>query len=155
MPLARDILCGAQKGQLLLACKRLEALHRADYCLRANSFDFGRSTMGVINVIDTGGQKHELEAVEGWRVMEIIREHGLPMEGTCGGACACATCHVVVDDKWNSKLHPARDDEEDMLDNVPNVMPGSRLCCQLIYSEDLDGLTVTLDPALEKQARAA
>jgi 2Fe-2S ferredoxin len=111
--------------------------------------------MGVINVIDASGQRHELEAVEGWRVMEIIREHGLPMEGTCGGACACATCHVVVDDAWTSKLHPARDDEEDMLDNVPNVMPGSRLCCQLIYSEELDGLTVTLDPALEKQARAA
>jgi ferredoxin len=62
------------------------------------SFDFGRSTMGVINVIDTSGRTHELEAVEGWRVMEIIREHGLPMQGTCGGACACATCHVVVDD---------------------------------------------------------
>ena len=60
-----------------------------------------------------------------------------------------------MDDAWTGKLHPARDDEEDMLDNVPNVMPGSRLCCQLIYSEDLDGLTVTLDPALEKQARAA
>jgi 2Fe-2S ferredoxin len=111
--------------------------------------------MGVINVIDASGRTHELEAVEGWRVMEIIREHGLPMQGTCGGACACATCHVVVDDGWTPKLHPARDDEEDMLDNVPNVMPGSRLCCQLIYSEELDGLTVTLDPALEKQACAA
>jgi ferredoxin len=63
--------------------------------------------MGVINVIDASGRTHELEAVEGWRVMEIIREHGLPMQGTCGGACACATCHVVVDDGWTPKLHPA------------------------------------------------
>jgi 2Fe-2S ferredoxin len=111
--------------------------------------------MGVINVIDTTGKTHTLEAVEGWRVMEIIREHGLPMEGVCGGACACATCHVIVDDAWTDKLHPARDDEEDMLDNVPNVMPASRLSCQLIYSEELEGLTVALDPNLVEQARAA
>jgi len=111
--------------------------------------------MGVVNVIDTNGKTHSLEAVEGWRVMEIIREHGLPMEGTCGGACACATCHVIVDDAWADKLHPARDDEEDMLDNVPNVMPASRLSCQLIYTEELDGLTVALDPNLAEKARAA
>ena len=111
--------------------------------------------MGTINVIDANGIRHELEAVEGWRVMEIIREHGLPMEGLCGGACACATCHVTVDDNWTARLHEARDDEEAMLDNVPNAGTNSRLSCQLIYSEELDGLTVTLDPALEKQARAA
>ncbi len=111
--------------------------------------------MGTINVIDANGIRHELEAVEGWRVMEIIREHGLPMEGLCGGACACATCHVTVDDNWTGKLHEARDDEEAMLDNVPNAGMNSRLSCQLIYSEELDGLTVTLDPALERQARAA
>jgi 2Fe-2S ferredoxin len=111
--------------------------------------------MGVINVIDTNGKTHALEAVEGWRVMEIIREHGLPMEGVCGGACACATCHVIVDDDWKDKLFPARDDEEAMLDTVPNVMPASRLSCQLIYTEELDGLTVALDPNLVEKARAA
>jgi 2Fe-2S ferredoxin len=111
--------------------------------------------MGVINVIDTSGHKHRLDAVEGWRVMEIIREHGLEMEGLCGGACSCATCHVIVDDEWLPKLHQPREDEEDMLDTVPNVLPGSRLSCQLIYTEDLDGLTVALDPALGRKSAAA
>ena len=108
--------------------------------------------MGVINVIDHEGNHHELEAVEGWRVMEIIREHGLPMEGLCGGACACATCHVIVDDAWVDRLHSSRDDEEAMLDVVPTVEPTSRLSCQLIWSETLDGLTVRLDAALARAA---
>ena len=111
--------------------------------------------MGVINVIDTNNKTHVLEAVEGWRVMEIIREHGLPMEGLCGGACACATCHVIVDGDWADRLFEAREDEEDMLDTVPNVMPSSRLSCQLIYTEELDGLTVALDPAIAEAACAA
>jgi 2Fe-2S ferredoxin len=111
--------------------------------------------MDVINVTDTTGKTHELEAIEGWRVMEIIREHGMPMEGLCGGACACATCHVIVDDAWTDKLYPARSEEEDMLDTVPNVMPSSRLLCQLIYSEDLDGLTIALDPAIADAVKAA
>lgn len=111
--------------------------------------------MGVINVIDINNKSHVLEAVEGWRVMEIIREHGLPMEGLCGGACACATCHVIVDEDWAARLFEAREEEEDMLDTVPNVMPSSRLSCQLIYTEELDGLTVALDPAIADAVRAA
>jgi 2Fe-2S ferredoxin len=110
--------------------------------------------MGVINVIDHEGTAHELEAVEGWRVMEIIREHGLPMDGLCGGACACATCHVYVDSDWQAKLHEPRDDEDAMLDEVPTVSGNSRLSCQLIYTPELDGLSVKLDAELAK-ARAA
>ena len=110
--------------------------------------------MGVINVIDHEGTAHKLEAVEGWRVMEIIREHGLPMDGLCGGACACATCHVYVDDNWQAKLHEPRDDEDAMLDEVPTVSENSRLSCQLIYTPELDGLAVKLDAELAK-ARAA
>jgi ferredoxin, 2Fe-2S len=110
--------------------------------------------MGTINVTDQNGRTHTLDAVEGWRVMEIIRAHGLAMEGLCGGACVCATCHVVVDDAWLAKLHPARDDEEAMLDTVPALETGSRLSCQLIYSADLDGLSLLLagDGALAREA---
>ena len=50
--------------------------------------------MGIITVQDLDGRRHDLEAVEGWRVMEIIRDHGFDVGGLCGGACACATCHV-------------------------------------------------------------
>ena len=100
--------------------------------------------MSVIKVIDGNGSSHILEAVEGWRVMEIIREHGFDVGGLCGGACACATCHVEVTEEWTEKLHPANDDEEAMLDQVPAVAPGSRLSCQIIFTPELDGLAVKL-----------
>lgn len=104
--------------------------------------------MGIIRVKDLTGREHEIAAVEGWRVMEIIREHGFDIEALCGGACACATCHVTVDPDWAQKLHPATNDEEAMLDGLPSVEPTSRLSCQLIFSEDLSGLSVSLAPAV-------
>ena len=100
--------------------------------------------MSTIRVVDTEGDTHILDAVEGWRVMEIIREHGFEVGGLCGGACACATCHVEVDGQWLEKLHPANDDEEAMLDLVPVLTGGSRLSCQIIFTPDLDGLAVKL-----------
>ncbi len=103
--------------------------------------------MGIIHVKDQDGISHEIEAVEGWRVMEIIREHGFKIEALCGGACACATCHVKVDPDWTPRLHPARDDEEGMLDELPLVYDTSRLSCQIIYSTELDGLAVELPSA--------
>ena len=103
--------------------------------------------MGVIAVTDEAGNTHEIEAIEGWRVMEIIREHGFSVGGLCGGACACGTCHVEVDPNWAARLYPANDDEEARLDEVPVAGPHSRLSCQIIYSEELDGLQVRLAPA--------
>lgn len=103
--------------------------------------------MGVIKVVDQLGKLHELEAVEGWRVMEIIREHGLPIKAECGGACACATCQVEVAPEWAARLHEMRDDEEEMLDNQPVVTDYSRLSCQIIYEEELDGLELRLSEA--------
>lgn len=103
--------------------------------------------MGAIHLIDENGDHHRLDAVEGWRVMQIIRAHGFPVEGLCGGACACATCHVHVDEDRIDRLQPANDDEEAMLDQVPLVEPTSRLSCQLIYTPELDGLAVRLAPA--------
>jgi 2Fe-2S ferredoxin len=100
--------------------------------------------MGLIRVIDQEGTQHDVEAVEGWRVMEIIRDHGFDIEGLCGGACACATCHVEVEDGWIDKLHPARDDEEALLDEVPVVSSTSRLSCQILFTPELDGLSVRL-----------
>ena len=79
--------------------------------------------MGFIKVNDADGNAHVLEAVEGWRVMEVIREHGLPIAAVCGGACACATCHVHLAPAWAARVHAARDDEEAMLDAVPDVGP--------------------------------
>ncbi len=96
-----------------------------------------------IYVVDLDGKEHMLEAVEGWRVMEIIREYGLPIKAECGGACSCATCHVYVDAQWLSKIPVMRDEEESMLDEAFNLEDNSRLSCQIILNETLDGLRVT------------
>jgi 2Fe-2S ferredoxin len=100
--------------------------------------------MGFIKVNDQDGEIHLLAGIEGWRVMEVIRIHGLPLEAICGGACACATCHVEVAPEWIGRLHPARDDEEHMLDSLPDPAPTSRLSCQIVWDGRLDGLEVTL-----------
>lgn len=97
-----------------------------------------------IYVTDPDGVEHELEAVEGWRVMEIIRDYDLPIKAECGGACACATCHVYVDEEWLDKLPEMHEEEEDMLDSAFDLQDNSRLSCQLIMDESLDGLKVTL-----------
>lgn len=101
-----------------------------------------------INVTAPTGQTQRLEALEGFRVMEIIRdwaeESGIGIKAECGGACACATCHVYVDEAGHLSLPDMRDDEEDRLDDAHDVRITSRLSCQLIMSEELDGLNVTV-----------
>lgn len=99
-----------------------------------------------ILVTDRDGVEHSLDAIEGWRVMEIIRDHGLPIKAECGGACACATCHVYVDKTWQSRLPEPTDEEIDMLDNALEVEDNSRLSCQIIFNPEYDGLKVTLAP---------
>lgn len=99
-----------------------------------------------IFVTGPDGAEHALDAVEGWRVMEIIRDHGLPIRAECGGACACATCHVYVDEDWLPRLAAMHGEEEDMLDHAFDVRDNSRLSCQIIMSADLDGLKVTIAP---------
>ncbi|MCC6598063.1 MAG: 2Fe-2S iron-sulfur cluster binding domain-containing protein [Alphaproteobacteria bacterium] len=100
-----------------------------------------------IFVVDPDGHEHALDAVEGWRVMEIIRDHGLPIKAECGGACACATCHVYVDEGWLPKLAAMQSEEEEMLDQAFDVQDNSRLSCQLIMSDALDGLKLWIAPA--------
>lgn len=102
-----------------------------------------------IFVTDLNGKEHELEGIEGWRVMEIIRDYGLPIKAECGGCASCATCHVYVDEAWVDKLYPMRDDEQDALDLAFDVRDNSRLSCQILMSEDLDGLKVTLASGTE------
>lgn len=103
-----------------------------------------------IFVTDLDGKEHELEAVEGWRVMEIIRDYGLPIKAECGGCCTCATCHVYIDKQWLNKIPPMREDEEDMLDEAFDVQENSRLSCQIILDENLDGLKLKLIPSQDE-----
>jgi 2Fe-2S ferredoxin len=96
---------------------------------------------------DRKGAEHIVEGRDGWSVMEILRDAGLPIAAECGGACACATCHVYVTDGWYEKLTPPSDAEVDMLDMALAVEPGrSRLSCQVVCSDELDGIKVTVAP---------
>ena len=96
---------------------------------------------------DRGGKEHTLEGRDGWSVMEILRDGGLDIAAECGGACACATCHVYVTDGWYDKLPAPSEAEIDMLDMALAVEPGaSRLSCQVICSNETDGIKVTVAP---------
>lgn len=101
-------------------------------------------------VTDQDGKTHELEALEGWRAMEVIRDWELNIKAECGGACACATCHVFVDAEWVDKLVPITAEEEAMLDNAVDAQDNSRLSCQILMSDALDGLRLTLAPSAAK-----
>lgn len=103
-----------------------------------------------IFVRDQTGQEHALEALDGWRVMEVIRDWGLDIKAECGGACACATCHVYVDENWAHRLHPPSPEETERLDEAFDVKPTSRLCCQLLTSPETDGLRVSLAPGTQR-----
>jgi 2Fe-2S ferredoxin len=99
-----------------------------------------------IKVTDRDGVEHELEGLEGWRVMEIIRDAGLPIKAECGGCCACATCHVYVAPEWQDKLVPPTDEEVNMMDEAFDVQDNSRLSCQILLKPEFEGLKVTLAP---------
>ena len=101
-------------------------------------------------VTDQDGVEHKLEALEGWRAMEVMRDWGMNIRAECGGACACATCHVFVDPEWMEKLLPASDEEEAMLDTVADTRKNSRLSCQILMRDELDGLKLELAPSAAK-----
>ena len=106
-------------------------------------------------VTDHAGVTHDLEALEGWRAMEVIRDWGLGIKAECGGACACATCHVYVDADWAARLLPPTGEEIDRLDEAMLVDERSRLSCQILMSDALDGLRLTLAPGSEAEGPAA
>ena len=100
-------------------------------------------------VTDRKGQEHRLEAIEGWRVMEVIRDWGMPIKAECGGACSCATCHIYVDPAWLDRLFPATAEEMEQLDTAYAVESNSRLACQILVTPEMDGMRVSLAPVLE------
>ncbi|MSP94461.1 MAG: 2Fe-2S iron-sulfur cluster binding domain-containing protein [Alphaproteobacteria bacterium] len=93
---------------------------------------------------DRKGREHIIEGNDGWTVMEALRDAGLPITAECGGACACATCHVYVEDGWYEKLRAPSPEETDMLDMALAVEPNSRLSCQILCTDQTDGIKVTL-----------
>ena len=102
--------------------------------------------MPKIIITNRDGKKHEIDADPNFTLMEAIRDKGFDIEASCGGCCACATCHVYIEDKWLHKLDPIDDDEESMLDQAFDVKKNSRLSCQINLNEELDGLELELAP---------
>ena len=94
--------------------------------------------------IERDGTRREVDAPLGLSVLEIAHKNRIDIEGACEGSLACSTCHVVIDPEWYDLLKEASDDEEDMLDLAFGLTATSRLGCQIIITEELDGLTVNL-----------
>jgi 2Fe-2S ferredoxin len=101
--------------------------------------------MPKIKYIEHSGKEHEVEVPAGWSVMEGAVKNLIPgIDADCGGACACATCHVFVDGDWLAKLPKKEDMEETMLDFAPDMAANSRLSCQIKVTPALDGLVVRM-----------
>jgi len=99
--------------------------------------------MVKITFIDAEGTPRTVEGEVGSTVMETAIQHGVPgIEAECGGACACSTCHVYIDDSWREKVGEPSPMEEDMLDFAYERKENSRLSCQIKVTEEIDGLTV-------------
>ena len=94
--------------------------------------------------IERDGTHKEVDAPVGLSVLEIAHRNDVDIEGACEGSLACSTCHVIVDTAWFDKLPESSDDEEDMLDLAFGLTRTSRLGCQLVMTEALDGLVVAL-----------
>jgi ferredoxin, 2Fe-2S len=103
--------------------------------------------MPRVTFVTADGRHLQVEAARGLSLMQIGREHDL-IEGTCDGSLACASCHVIVDPAHCGRLGEPSPEEEDMLDLAPCLAPTSRLGCQIVLTEELDGLTVRLPAEL-------
>ena len=98
-------------------------------------------------VTDVDGQQRTLEGEAGYAVMETLRDNDTGVLALCGGACSCATCHVFIDDAWQSRIPTPADDELALLEEAEGYREGtSRLSCQIELTDDLDGLVLEVAP---------
>lgn len=101
--------------------------------------------MPSVKFIAVDGTEHVVQVAAGSNVMQAARDNDIAgIEGECGGACACATCHCYVEEGWLDKVEPASSAETGMIDCVVDPQPNSRLGCQITITEALDGLVVRL-----------
>lgn len=103
--------------------------------------------MPKVVFIQGDNERVEIEAPAGLSLLEIAHANDIDIEGACEGSLACSTCHVIVEPKWYDKLSIPTEDEEDMLDLAWGLTQTSRLGCQIILTEELDGIEVKLPEA--------
>jgi ferredoxin, 2Fe-2S len=102
--------------------------------------------MAQMKVVDRDGNEHAVEATPGLKVMETLRELEFGVAAICGGMCSCATCHVYIDPEWLGRLPRKQSDEQELLSELSHYKENSRLSCQVEFTEQLDGLKVTIAP---------
>ncbi|GGD20859.1 2Fe-2S iron-sulfur cluster-binding protein [Pyruvatibacter mobilis] len=101
--------------------------------------------MAKITYVEHDGTEHVVDVADGLSVMEGAVNNMIPgIDADCGGACACATCHVYVDESFMDKIEPKEDMEQTMLDFAPDVKETSRLSCQIKVKPELDGMVVRM-----------
>lgn len=104
--------------------------------------------MPKVTYIESGGEQHVVDVQPGLSLMEGAVQNSVPgIAAICGGACACATCHIYIDEAWRSATGARNELEESMLEMADDVQPNSRLACQIKMSDELDGLVVRLPDA--------
>ncbi len=103
--------------------------------------------MPKITFVLPSGEEKTVDAPNGISLLEVAHKNAIPIEGACEGSLACSTCHVIVDEKFYSQLPTATDDEEDMLDLAFGLTHTSRLGCQIMMNDSLEGLKVTVPGA--------
>lgn len=108
--------------------------------------------MSAVRVTLRDGRQLSLDAAEGEVLMEVLRNGGADVDGTCGGACSCGTCHVYVGEDWIARLPARSEDESLMLEAIGEfvpLQPGSRLACQIAMKSEFRGIAVTVAPQVE------
>jgi ferredoxin len=108
--------------------------------------------MVAVTFVGANGDEQRIEAQPGDILLTVAQNAGQPLEGTCEGQMACSTCHVIVAHEWFERLKPASEDEEDLLDLAAHATRTSRLSCQIVLDNSLDGLLVRI-PASANDAR--
>ena len=103
--------------------------------------------MPRVTFVTTDGERRDFDVAEGQTILDIAHRNGIDLEGACEGALACSTCHVIVDPAFYDRLGEPSEDEEDMLDLAFGLTHTSRLGCQIVVTEALDGVVLTLPPA--------
>jgi ferredoxin, 2Fe-2S len=102
--------------------------------------------MPRVTFVEPNGTRREVTAPVGWSLLDVAHDNGIAIEGACEGSMACSTCHLIVDPTWYPRLKPASEEENDMLDLAYRVTRTSRLGCQIVLTDELDGLVVQLPP---------